>query len=222
MKDKPQFVALLSEQDLEMARFAERDDKFRHAYVAMLKDNRLAATDGHIAAVLRRTPLDVEEFPKRPGLEPSHWDASLDAFVLPVGVCDQARKALPKKTTLQVLRHAALWVGTDRAALYVTDLDGWREFGWWLDHGYVFPNLKVAWPVEFEQQDLVSFDAKLMERANAAAQAVLGSNKKQMQPLAWRFRHGLTAEFFAEREGRELRGLLCQMKYEAEPKWGFE
>lgn len=217
-----QFVRLLSLAELRMVK-AAGDDKSRSALCGLHVEpsGLVVATNDHILATLRDPAMAPEEFPLHPTYGTS--DAIPEfGLTIPTAVVEWAIKALPKKSSLNVLQRAALHIRANVAALVVTDLEGWQERTWALDSVGQFPDWRGVWrdvatsePAAF---DHIGFDSRYLERIAELANAVYtGSTKGAIHMVAFRFvSKDRAAEFQATYAGATLRGLLMPVRLDAE------
>lgn len=217
-----QFVRLLSLAELRMIKAAS-DDKSRGAMCGLLveRGGLVVATNGHILATLRDPAMDPVEFPLHPTYGTSE-PIPAGGIVIPSAVVEWAIKAVPKKSSLNVLQRAALMIRGNVAALVITDLSGWQERTWNHTETGRFPEWRNVWRNVVDSEatpfDHIGFDARYLERiAELAGVVYTGSTKFSVRIVALSFKgNDRAAEFQATYAGVTLRGLLMPLRLDTE------
>jgi hypothetical protein len=130
---------LLNKVSLNLALLASQEES-RYALQAIAVEPEVCCvTNGHyLVTVAHQTAVPVEQFPQTDGLE----SATVKGTVLIArDAAISAAKAIPNKTTLPVLKTAAL--GTD-GKLYVNQLDSVQSFKG--EASGTFPNWRMVMP----------------------------------------------------------------------------
>lgn len=116
---------LYSKNQLAVRHAASKDESRANLCgVRFKKDGTVEATDGHILCRIKAEAPPVEEFPVVVGAE---LDGEVEDFTLELGAVERIVKAIPKRTRMPVLAHAAVNVsatnGNGSAEFITTDLE---------------------------------------------------------------------------------------------------
>lgn len=164
-------MKLLNRNNLAV-RFAAAKEESRYTLRAILAtEHETVATDGHVLVRVSVPELDANSFPAIDGFKPNGFTHGL----IPVDAAKEIENAIPKKTTLPILAHAAITSehvpDSDRTVLKIaaTDLDTPKVFTVREPEGQ-FPNWKNVWPdVDQKPAADICFDARLLAAVATAA-----------------------------------------------------
>lgn len=116
---------LLTKAELDLNRFASRDESRYGISVLAIQSDVTVATDGHILGCVNHDGIADKDFPVTPGLTPQTVTA-MQRILVEADAAKKAVKNVAKKNTIPVLTRAAL--GEDRK-LYTNTLDRTASFG---------------------------------------------------------------------------------------------
>lgn len=220
-----QFVMLLSKQELELVGLASKDSG-RGAITGMhvYPSGLCVATDGHILGTVRLNGRsDAADFPLRHSLADSQPIPEA-GITIPGETVRAAIKALPKRTTLNILQHAALCVGDKLSALHTTNLDTWQEFTWRTEELGTFPSWQHVWPKESLAVETWNPNGHYLTRLGAVLDKVVYPSRGTHipQPISWRF-YGPDnpIEFAVQVPDMDFRGILMPVRMERENETEF-
>jgi len=212
-------MKLLNKNNLAVS-FAAATEESRYTCNAVLvTDKETVATDGHILARVS-LPQGVEDsaFPTIEGFKPNGFSRAL----IPLAIAKEIEKAIPKKTTIPILGHAAISSETtddgQKVTVCVTDLDNTRIMPIREVTGQ-FPNWQAVFPKKDPVLD-ISFDAELLKRIATAA-SKFSDKTRGPAPIRLRFYGPNEAmRFDCTNDGQEMNGLAMPLRADVKPKYG--
>lgn len=141
---------LLNKTSLALANLAEKEEsRYTLNGIAVEKECTVVTNGHYLVTVDHVSDRKDSDFPATPGLETKAIAAN-ETVLIARETAIAASKALPKKTTIPVLRLAAL--GTDKT-LYVNQLDSVQTFKSSLEGK--FPNWRMVMPTGKPEAEIV-------------------------------------------------------------------
>lgn len=154
-------VTLLNRKSLRLAELAPKEESRYTLRALSVTDKETVVTDGHLLVRVTHPKVDAGHFPTIPGFAAGK---AFERVLLPVDAAKDIAKAIPTKTTIPILAHAALAVTTDadgaHLSVAVTDLDTHRVFSPKAMSGQ-YPNWQAVMPHEVPVFS-ISVDANLL------------------------------------------------------------
>ncbi|KKL39742.1 hypothetical protein LCGC14_2368220 [marine sediment metagenome] len=117
---------MLNKHNLNIAKLAAKDESRYTLTGIRVSPDETCCTDGHQLTRVTTPKMGVENFPAKDGFTPTE---DFEPFLLPSEAALSVAKALPKKSTIPVLIHAAVGEATDDdVQIAVTNLETFQLF----------------------------------------------------------------------------------------------
>lgn len=156
---------LLNKHNLNIAALCSKEESRFTLNSILVTPDATVETDGHQLVKVTLPPdMKAESFPVREGQSPAV--DSWKPFLLPASEALNIAKALPKKTTMPVLKYAAVTEDTDKnghSSIAVTDLEMARVFNTKKPEGN-FPDFERIMPKKEDAEFRIAFNAELLRR----------------------------------------------------------
>ena len=210
---------LLNRANLAVVEAASKEDS-RYTLKGILCDQEgTTATDGHILCHVTPPPgMTAEGFPVVVGTE--RPTEPIKPFILPLESAKEVAKALPKKTTIPILKTAMVCRASNdngKAYISVTDLETSRLFS--PDKvSSQFPDWHRVTPKDEDAKFTIGLDGALLERVVAVARALKAEagDKRDAIALTFRFTDAQSAVKVTatNSEGQSLTAVIMPMRIE--------
>ena len=171
-------MILINKQSLKLAELAPKEESRYTLNAVNITRHETVCTDGHMLVRVSHPVADAKNFPMTEG-----FDAGKDfeSILLPVAAAKEICKAVPSKTTIPILHHAALSVTQDEDGAHVkvavNDLENPQVFSPRPMTGK-YPNWQMVMP-KTEPKMSIELDAsKLLALLKYAAHFTSDNNNR--------------------------------------------
>jgi hypothetical protein len=168
---------LLNKHNLNIAALCSKEESRFTLKAILVTPEASVETDGHQLIKVTLPNLKVESFPDIAN-KPKPVD-TWKPFLLPASEALNIVKALPKKSSIPVLKCAAVTEATDQnghASILVTDLEMTREFNPKKPEGN-FPDYERVMPKDEEVEYRTAFNPELLGRVLKQVQDFISEDK---------------------------------------------
>lgn len=152
---------MLNRNNLAIAKAAPKDEGKYVLQGILIEPRQSIVTDGHMMIIVAHTAHSAADFPNLGGGHVSQDE--FPAFMIPTKTALEIAKAIPTKTTLPILEHAAVsHFDGDHVSMVATDLETERVFRFKRLVGQ-FPNWRAVLPHPTEDKPSITFDVDILQ-----------------------------------------------------------
>lgn len=205
---------LLNKHNLNIAALCSKEESRFTLNSILVTPQATVETDGHQLVKVTLPPdMKAEAFPIREGQPPAvdTWKP----FLLPASEALNIAKALPKKTTLPILKHAAVTEDTDsngHSSIAVTDLEMARVFNTKKPEGN-FPDFERVIPKKEDAEFRIAFNAELLRRVLQQVEAFRAEQHNTECVLSFASPSGPLRIDARNDQGQEFTGVIMPLRH---------